>query len=153
MAGCQRAPAFYPMPAQPVDPSYFFITFSDLEADEYLVRDFYPGGARRWTADHPEMRFPIEPRPSLRFEMSFWIVAATFRDTGPVTLLVNINGHRLGSVYCRHAGNYRFDLPVPLHWLRAGEPVRVLAEVNRLWTASADGAHLGYVIEEAGFRW
>jgi len=99
------------------------------------------------------MSFPIEPRPSLRFEMSFLIVDTIFRDTGPVTLVVKINGHRLGSVYCQHAGNYRFDRPVPLNWRRSGEPLRVLAEVNRLWTSPADGAHLGYMIEEAGFRW
>jgi len=153
MAGCRRAPESYPMPPQRVDPSYFLIKFSDLDADEYLVRDIYPGDARRWTADHPEMCFPIEPRPNLRFELSFLISSATLVDTGPVTLAVKINGHPLGSVYCPHAGNYRFDRPVPLHWLRPGEPVRVLAEVNRLWTSPTDGAHLGYLIEEAGFRW
>ncbi len=141
------------MPPQRVDPSYFLVKFSDPDADEYVVRDIRPGDARRWTTDHPEMRFPIEPRPGLRFEMSFWIVATTFRETGPVTLVVKINGQPLGSVYCQHPGNYRFERPVPLNWLRSGEPVRLLAEASPLWTVPADGAHLGYLIEEAGFRW
>ena len=85
--------------------------------------------------------------------MSFWIAATTLRDTGPVTVVVKINGHVLGSIRCDQARNYRFDRPVPLEWVRPGEAVLVLAESSPLWTAPGDGARLGYLLEGAGFRW
>jgi hypothetical protein len=93
----------------------------------------------------------VQPRPGLRFVMSIWVVDMTLHDTGPVTIVVRVNGHVLGSVRCPKAGNYRFDQPVPLEWLHAGEPVHVLAEASPLWTSNLDGKHFGYLIEEAGF--
>src|SRR2546421_398095 len=87
------------------DPRAVFLTLSERDADEYIVRDITPGGAPgSWTLDHPEMRIPVEPRPGLRFEMSFHIHEKLFRDTGPVTVAVKINGHLLGSIYCDHVG-------------------------------------------------
>ncbi len=136
------------------DPHAVFLTFSDPDADEYIVRDISPGPAQgRWTLDHPEMKIPVEPRPGLRFEMSFSIHAMPFRDTGPVTVAVKINGHPLGSIYCDHVGDYRFTHSVPPEWVHSGEAAHVLAESSPLWTAPDDGAHLGFLIEEAGFRW
>ena len=85
--------------------------------------------------------------------MSFHIHEKLFRDTGPVTVAVKINGHLLGSIYCDHVGDYRFNHAVPPEWVHFPEPVHVLAESSPLWTAPEDGAHLGYLIKEAGFRW
>ena len=149
----------YPMPAQrqpPVadDPSPWrpYVKFSDPDADDYIVRDIFPGDARRWTSDHPEMKFRLQPRPGMRFSMNFTIVGATFRDTGPVTVTIRVNNRQLGVVRCDHPADYHFEQPVPIAWLGSGDPVKVLAEANPLWTAPSDGAHLGYLIVEAGFR-
>jgi hypothetical protein len=159
IAACQRPPKTYPIPAQrhqPVandpPPSGGYVKFADFDAGDYIVRDINPGGAVRWTRDHPEMRFRVEPRLGLRFSMDFAIADTTFRDTGPVTVTVEINGHALGIVRCPRPRDYHFEQPVPTEWLRPGEPVMVVAEASPLWTAPKDGAHLGYVISEAGFR-
>ena len=130
-----------------------YLKFSQADADDCIVRDINPGGGSRWTRDHPELKFFVPRQPGLRFSMSFWIANDTFRDTGPVTLVVKINGNVLGSILCNEVRNYRFEQPVPLEWVRTGAPVVVLAEASPLWTAPGDGAHLGYLLEEAGFRW
>jgi len=158
IAGCTRIPDLFPMPAQKQppagpDPNYFFIRFTDRDAGDYIVRDIQTGDNQVWTFDHPELKFPLEPRPGLYFRMIFWIHFRTLHDTGPVTLVVKVNGHELGRVRCEHDGKYVFDQPVPMDWLRSGEPVRVLAEASPLWTSPDGGAHLGYLMEEAGFHW
>ena len=136
------------------DPRATVLNFSDPTAIEYIVRDISPTpGTERWTFDHPEMWLPVEPHPGLRFEMRFHIHPNTFRDTGPVTVTVKINGHLLGSIHCDHVGSYQFDQPVPEEWVHAGEPTHILAEASPLWTAPEDRTHLGYLIDEAGFRW
>ena len=157
LAGCKSAQQSRPMPAQKRPPSASdpgsYVNFNQPDADECIVRDINPGDGRRWTRDHPEMKFWVRREPGLRFSMTLWIAEATLRDTGPVTLTVKINGNVLGSIRCSQARNYRFEQPVPLDWVRPGEPVFVLAEASPLWTAPRDGAHLGYLLEEAGFRW
>jgi hypothetical protein len=85
--------------------------------------------------------------------MHFWIHSRTFSDTGPVTVVVRINDHLLGSMTCEHDGSYLFDRSVPSDWLKPGATVRLLAESSPLWTSPADGAHLGFLMEEVGFRW
>ena len=155
LAACERVPESSPMPVQrpapdASDPNSFLVRFSDHDANEYVVRDIQQNG--NWAFDHPEMKFPIQARAGLRFTMQFSIPTDTFKDTGPVTVTVKINDHQLGSERCEHAGSYIFERPIPLDWLPSGEPVHVLAEATPLWTAE-DGAHLGYLLEEAGFHW
>jgi len=135
------------------DPNYFLVKLDERDAKEYVVRDIQTGDRLNWTFEHPEMKFPVEPRPGLRFWMHFWIHERTIRDTGPVTLVVKLDGHLLGTVRCEHEGSYVFEQPVRLEWLSSGEPAHILAEASPLWIAPEDGAKLGYLIEEAGFRW
>jgi hypothetical protein len=156
--GCGHNPESRPMPAQRLsqgkDPPAWrsLVKFSDPDAGEFIVRDINDGGSDRWTLDHPELRFWVPPRPGWRFVLSFWIADATLHDTGPVTITVKVNGHLLGSIRCTQSGRYRMDEPVPIDWLHAGEAVHVLAEASPLWTSPLDGKHLGYLIQEAGFR-
>ena len=140
-------------PPETSDPNYFLVKFSDRNSGDHIVRDIQHGVQPCWTFDHPEMQFPVKPRPNLRFNMHFWIHERTFHDTGPVTLTVKVNGHLLGTVRCEREGSYVFDRPVPVEWVHLGEPVDVLAEAAPLWTSPDDGAHLGYLIQDAGFRW
>jgi hypothetical protein len=158
ITSCGRQPESFPMPPQKrapetSDPNYLLVKFSDRDAGDYIVRDIQSGDGLCWTFAHPEMKFPVEPRPALRFYMHFWIHERTLHDTGPVTLTVKINGQLLGSVRCEHDGSYLFERPVPMQWLHSGEPVHVLAEATPLWTSPDGGPPLGYLIEEAGFRW
>ncbi len=157
--GCQRGPKWQPMPAQRrppggLDPVEWrsYVKFVEPDADKFVVRDIGPSPGWNWTFDHPELRFFVQPRPGLRYVMSFWMVDTTMRATGPVTVVVKINGHLLESVRCTKPGNYHVNQLVPLDWLPVGEPVHVLAEASPLWTSNLDGKHLGYLLEEAGFQ-
>ena len=158
LISCDHSPPSHSMPAQapasiePDPPPHrSFVNFSDPDADEYIVRDINPGGERRWTLDHPELKFTVAPKPGLRFKMDFSIAEQTFKDTGPVEVVVKLNGNVLSKIQCGHPGEYHLERPVPLPWLEAGRPVHVTADAWPLWTAPGDGAHLGYLIQRAGF--
>ena len=135
------------------DPNYFIVKFNDRDARNFVIRDISTGSKMNWTFAHPEMQFPVEPHPNLRFVMHLWMSGNTLKQTGPVTIRVQINGRPVGEIHCSQDIEYWFDKPVPQEWLRSGEPVRVLAEADRLWTSPRDGVRLGYLIEQAGFRW
>lgn len=147
------------MPAQEQGPAWpdpppnlSFVRFSERGADQFIVRDIWSGiGAPRWALEHPELKFTVQPKPNLRFVLSFDIHERTFRATGPVTLRVKINGHALPPFLCPHAGGYRMEQPVPSDWIQDGKDVRVLAEASPLWLSPEDGSRLGYLIREAGF--
>ncbi|HEV2687295.1 MAG TPA: hypothetical protein VGV35_02040 [Bryobacteraceae bacterium] len=158
--GCHQNPQSRPMPVQrrPLDgqdPEAWrsYVRFVEPDSGEFVVRDILSGeGEQRWTLDHPELRFWVQPRPGMRFSMILWIAEATLRDTGPVTITLELNGHELGNIHCTHPGGYRFDQPVPIDWIHAREPVEVLAEADKVWISPSDGKHLAYLIQEAGFR-
>jgi hypothetical protein len=137
-----------------VDPPPFgsFLDFASGDGIDYIVHDIDAGGAARWTRDHPEMQFHVEPKPSLHLIVDFIIVAETLRSTGPVTLTVKVNDTRIGSIRCEHAGEYHFEKPVPPELIRKNVPTRLTAEAIPVWVSPTDGAHLGYLILRAGFR-
>jgi hypothetical protein len=130
-----------------------FALFSQPDSDRHIVRDITEGGARRWTRDHPEMRFWLDPAAAgpLIFAMSITVPEVGFRNTGAVHIAVYVNGQRLGTLDCPHPGDFRFQMPVPRDWVAGSPEVRVLAEPDRVWTIPGDPAHVGYQIETAGF--
>ena len=138
-----------------VDPPPFgsFLDFGADDGLDYIIRDIDAGGAARWTRDHPEMQFNVEFKPSLHLVVDFIVVAETFRSTGPVTLIVKVNDSQIGSMRCDRAGEYHFEKPVPRELIKNNTPTRVTAEASPVWVSPSDGAHLGYLILRAGFRW
>jgi hypothetical protein len=130
-----------------------FVDFGKEDGVDYVVRDIDMGGDARWTRDHPQLKFRLEPKSGLRLVMDFIVVQETFLATGPVTVQVNVNDHPLESIRCTHAGDYRFEKPVPAEWVTSGGPTYVTAEAAPLWIAPSDGVHLGYLLLRAGFRW
>jgi hypothetical protein len=126
---------------------------SDPHADLYLVRDFqdHGPGTWRWAYSHPVLRFFVPAVPRLKFTMDFSLPERTFRDTGPVTLTLRING----ALFHRQ----RFDQPGPLHYSREVPPglLRLNAEnqiaidPEPVWVSKADGGRLGFILSRAGF--
>ena len=154
--------AWRPMPAQRkppqgVDPPGWrsFVKFDDPDQAGFVLRDIGPGDGQAWTSDHPVLRFWVRPRPGLRFVLMIRMAGQTLRDTGPVTVTINVNGHFLGTIYGPHEGDYHFEQPVPTEWIQLGDPVDVSMQANPLWTDPASppgGMRLGFLIVEAGFR-
>ena len=160
MTGCVPTPESYRIPPQHGAGDSFrsgdgfkeFFRSGDLGSDLFLVKDVqgHEGSDMRWTHAEPEMRFFLGSTENRRFVMQFSVHEATFRHTGPVTMVFLINGHELGSEQYDTPGHETFEKPVPSEWLRKGAENRVLVRVLNPWTAP-DGVKLGVVLHGAGF--
>jgi hypothetical protein len=156
-AGCGREAGFYPVPYQRTgehgpDPSIgAFVRMADPAAEDYVVRDVSPEPADlRWAMANPELCFRVEDVRGLRFAVEFTIAERTFRDTGPVTVAVEVTGRPLGSMRCDHPGPYRFEQAVPSGWMEPGL-VPVKLEARPVWVSPGDGARLSFLVRSAGF--
>jgi hypothetical protein len=157
---CTRLPDSYPPPPQraalltpaPNKLSYF-VSLSDPGADAYLIHDFAPsdGGASRWALDHPVLRFFVPAASRLRFTMDFALPERMFRDTGPVTLTVRINGELLDRHRCDTAGQQHYEHDVPPSLLRANAVNLVAIDPDPVWVSKTDGTRIGFILARAGF--
>jgi hypothetical protein len=129
-----------------------FVTMGDPAADDYIVRDISPGrDHHRWAFLHPEMRFRVKEPGYRKFVADFAIPQATFKDTGPVTITVAVDGTSLGAFRCDHAGDYLMEKPVPQGLLAPGKEVHVTFEATPRWISPTDRAELSFFLGSAGF--
>ena len=158
-AGCARLPESYPPPEQrkpltvPASTGLsYFISMDAPNADEYLVRGFAArdAGTWRWAYEHPVMRFFVPAAPRLRFEMDFSLPERAFRETGPVTLTVRLNGEVLDRRRCETAGQQHYSQTVPPGMVRTDGVNVVAIDPDPVWK-SPDGERLGFILSRAGF--
>jgi hypothetical protein len=129
-----------------------WIVMDDPAADDYIVRDVSPArDHHRWAFLHPELRFRVREAGYSKFAAEFAIPEATFKTTGPVTVQAAVNGTRLGSFRCDHAGDYRMEKPVPAGILTPGSEIHVTFDAAPRWVSPDDGAELSFYLRSAGF--
>jgi hypothetical protein len=159
-AACSRLPESYPPPAQrraltepPPDGLGYFLSMSDPHAGQYLVRDFqdHGPGTWRWAYSHPVLRFFVPDVPRLKFTMDFSLPERTFRDTGPVTLTLRLNGKVFDRHRCPEAGQLHYSHDVPDALLHRGAVNLVAIDPDPVWVSKADGGRLGFILSRAGF--
>lgn len=160
LAGCASYPEPYPPPPQRWGPQVVkppvvrsFIRMNDPHAEQYIVGGISPtveAGTWRWAFERPELEFHLEEAEGWKFVMEFALPAATFKDTGPVTLAVRVNDAPLGKMRCDRPGTHRLEMPAPAAVVRAGKN-RVVVEPDRVWP-SGDGRVLGFILISAGFE-
>jgi hypothetical protein len=132
-----------------------FAEMGDPRATESIVRDISAtpeGLGWRWTYLEPTLKFYLHQYEGQRFMMDFSIVEIAFKSTGPVTLSCFINDRLLATMRCPRPGDYHLEKQVPAEWFRDTNPTIVRAVLDKVWTAPADHAKLGYVLVRAGFR-
>jgi hypothetical protein len=142
---------YSPAPDPGVPPTW--LERGDPRAADCIVRDVSStpeGSGWRWTYLKPVLKFHLADQDRRRFTMDFTIVDTAFRSTGPVTLTCVVNDRLLARLHCPRPGNYHLERDVPQAWLTP-DPVIVQATLDKVWTAPADGARLGYVLVRAGF--
>jgi hypothetical protein len=122
---------------------------SDPAADAFIVQGFRAKseGVWRWALDHPVLRFMLPETGPLKFAMDFTLPEATFRETGPVTLAIWINGKALDRARYQKAGEYHYEHQVPEAWLRVNGENRVAIDPDKCATPE----RLGFVLTRAGF--
>lgn len=157
---CVPTPESYPIPPQHAPMSavevisyHEFVRSADPNADLYYVKDVggLEGGSWRWTQAAPEFRFTLKSTISRRFRLDFGLHEITFRDTGPVTLSILINGRELDRPHFDHPGDRRYEREVPADMLTSSSETRVVVRVLNSWKASDPGVHLGILLHAAGF--
>jgi hypothetical protein len=161
LAGCSSAPDRYPPPAQREQAAEeagtirHFVAMNDPNAPAYFIRDISPGleaNSWRWTFRRPELRFFIETSQNLKFVMDLAVPELTFKQTGPVTLSVFINGQLLDRFPCPEPGQRQIEKKVPPEMLKAGAVNVVAIEPDKVWISKQDGAVLGFILSSAGFQ-
>ena len=128
-----------------------FVRMSDTLVEEYIVRDIVGDNSGwRWALAHPELRVRTKTARGLKLAMDFAVPPVTFRVTGPVRITCFVDGKSLGAMEVPKPGQYRYERPVPDGWVRAGVPVTITAETDKLFVAKDDGAQLGFLLGGAG---
>jgi hypothetical protein len=161
LVGCVNIPDSYAPPVQRkplsgADPSPVgsFVHLAEADADSYIVRDVNgaaEAGLWRWTRKRPELRFFLDSIDHLNFKADFSIADATFKDTGPVTVSVFINGNLLDTVRYAEPGEKHFSKPVPERFLHVKALNFAALEIDKVWVSKTDGAQLGFILMRAGF--
>jgi hypothetical protein len=161
LSACANIPDSYAPPVQRkpltgADPSPVgrFVHLAEADADSYIVRDVTgaaEAGSWRWTRKRPELRFFLDSIEGLDFQADFSVADATFKDTGPVTISVFINGNLLDQVHYAEPGEKHFSKPVPEKFLHPKALNFAAIEIDKVWVAKSDGARLGFILMRAGF--
>jgi hypothetical protein len=161
LAGCSTAPDFYAPPIQRkpltgTEPSPIgtFVNLGEPSADAYIVggiTGYVESSGWRWTRKRPELRFFLDSIDRLKFKADFSVADATLKDTGPVTISIFINGHRLDSLKFATAGRREYEKPVPPAFLLPKSVNLVALEIDKAWVSKTDGAVLGFILTSAGF--
>lgn len=157
---CSRTPDIYQPPIQrkpitgPDAHLSQFVNMNDPAADAFIVRDISrttEAGAWRWAYRHPRLRFYLRGIDKLHFVMDARLAENTFRDTGPVTLTIQINGHDLDTIRFEKPEDRHFDKLVPPSFLHPHSENFVSLETDKQWVSKDDGAVLSFVLTRAGF--
>lgn len=161
MSGCTNAPDSYPPPIQWTPPTGqdqtgpgSFADMGDAGAGLYIVRGVSPkaeDAGWRWTYEHPELEFGLSTTENLKFVMDYAIPDVTFKQTGPATISLLVNGHLLERIHIDQPGQKHFEKPVPAEWLRTDTLTLVAVEIDKLYVSPRDGVKLGFILSRAGF--
>ena len=143
----QRAAPVSP-PNKPV------VAMSDANAKAYFVKDISDSadaGGWRWTFDRPELRFFLKRADGVHAVADFSIADATFKTTGPVTVVFTVNDKVIAKEKYAKAGSYHFDQLVPANLIQTDKPTTFALEPKPIWVSKTDGQHLGLILVRAGF--
>jgi hypothetical protein len=159
-SGCGRSPDIYQPPIQrkpllgPEAHLGQFVNMSDPVADAFIVRDISKtteGGSWRWAYRHPELRFYLRGTDKLHLVFDARAPEITLRETGPVTLSIQINGHELDKIRFETPEERHYDKLVPAAFLQPHSENFVSFETDKQWVSKQDGAVLSFVLTRAGF--
>ena len=131
-----------------------FLNMNDQDAPRQFVRGVgieVFGGAWRWAGQEAVIDFGAVKSGRAKFVADATVPEITFKDTGPVTISVAINGARLETIVVNRSGDIRFEKDVPPELLRRDVPNTATFTIDRLWTRPGDGQTFGFILTRAGF--
>ncbi|MGA2118379.1 MAG: hypothetical protein ABSH56_26950 [Bryobacteraceae bacterium] len=158
-AGCNRLPTVYAPPAQAAGFSDAsgaglgsMVAMADPRADAYIVGGFRAAseGSWRWSYDRPVLRFYLPDSGPLEFVMDLTLPEQSFVATGPITILIAVNGREVDRMRCAHAGPYSYHHAVAEELLRRNS-INIVAMTPDKTAPRDGGEKLGFVLTRAGF--
>ena len=159
LSSCQNMPEPYAPPTQrqafedarPHKMSRI-VAMGDEDSVSHIVSDISPGNPApwRWTFQKPTVKVVPRTNQGLRYVIDFSVPDVTFKVTGPVTMTFLVNDHVLDTVHYTASGEYHFEKAVPPEWVEALKDTTVAASIDKVWTAPADGAKLGFILTRIG---
>lgn len=158
-AGCGNSTVWYPPPVQRASlslpsslPFGYFVAMSDPNAAAYIVGGFrdQSEGLWRWTHEHPVLQFYVPRVPRLRFVMDLTFPEQTFAQTGPVQLVIRLNGREFDRVRYAQPGSQQYSKETPWEWLHANGINKVALDPDKT-AAGPGGERLGFILTRAGF--
>jgi hypothetical protein len=157
LCGCRTLPD-YPVPDQ--SPSFenfkthtvHVVDLSRSGADAHVVRDILGATLApwRWTLQNPAVKVRLGYNTNLNYTIDFLIPAATFKDTGPVTVVFTVNDHVLDRVHYTAPGARHFEHAVPREWIQPHTDAIAGAGIDKVWVSKDDGARLGFILSRIG---
>lgn len=157
---CACGPSLVPLPpqqplAQAEDPPdyRFLVRMVVPSADKRIVKDIGGNAALfRWTAGEPSIKVKLPDSGPWVAQIEFAIAEATWKETGPVTVSIAMNGRELGSSRYERFGEQTIKVPVPPDVLPDGGEATLSARIEPVWVAPSDGAKLGVLLKSMGFQ-
>jgi hypothetical protein len=159
-SGCgDRSSRYYPVPAQVTVPPAVtlrpvsLLRMSDIDVEKFTSRGVgppIPDASWRWSDEHPMFHFPLTAGRQYAARFDFSVAEVTYKDTGPVTVTLLVNGHTLARKLCEKPGDYLLEADVPPEWL-ATEEALLNALIDPYWKSPGDGKQLGVILKEVGF--
>jgi hypothetical protein len=143
-----------PLNVEDPSPLKAFVNMNDTDAKLHFVKDIsdsLEGGVWRWARRKPTLMLTVPNTAGWKFAADITISDLTFKDTGPVTITVVVNGHELTKQRYDKPGPQHIEQPVPPEWLRAKAENLVSIEADKVWIAPEDKVVLGFVLTRAGF--
>lgn len=142
LSGCVTMPETYAPPVQrkPVMIEEFPALQSRIDmnhpaAPMHLVRDVSPmleSGAWRWAYEKPTVMLSAPAEKGVRFIADITLPEVTFRQTGPVSIRVSVNGREIGSVRYAAAGDHQINLKVPDGLLMKGADTTIIMQQDKV---------------------
>lgn len=131
---------------------YRILHMADMANEGFLraVRDILPpADGWSWTNRNPAVRVDAKGEGIARLRVDFAVAEATLSYTGPVTIAFLVNGNRLLTRRYDRPGEQHLIEAIPAGWVKAGENI-LSAEIDKVWTAPADGVKLGFLLNRIG---
>ncbi len=125
---------------------------SDPDTDAFITQDVLPasGGAYRWSGEHPRFKMWLDDAAGREFLLKFALIRENFRETGPVTVSITVNGRLLAAPVFTAAEEYEYRRATPAEWLAGPGPAVVGLDISPVYIAKADGVKLGVYLECIG---
>ncbi len=160
-SGCVSQPQTYapmedrrPLNVEVASTLNTYLRMNDPAASRHFVRDIRSWTEEdtwRWTGQRPTLMLAAPKLKGVRFNADVTVSEASFREPGPVSIAVIINGHELGQWRFDSPGHRVLDFPIPDGWLRTDIENIVEMPINKTFVAPGDDIRpRGFVLTSVG---